>query len=88
MGVHAINPQGPEFHNQPFTAAFLYGYYNKRLTFLEPMASLEYLKSKPSFSAPVPRPKAYSKQGAYPSKYSINYDAAHKMYEITLRDLQ
>ena len=39
MGVHAVNPSAPEFHNQPFTATFLYGYYNKQQTFIEPMAA-------------------------------------------------
>lgn len=52
------------------------------------MASLEFLRSKPSFSAPVIRPARYSKQGAYPSSYTIHYDAASKTYEVGLRDLQ
>ena len=88
MGVHAINPAAPEFQKQPFTATFIYGYYNKRLTFLEPMASLEFLKSKPSFSAAAPRPARYAKGGAYPSSYSIGYDGERKVYEVTLGDLQ
>jgi len=88
MGVHAVNPSAPEFHNQPFTATFLYGYYNKQQTFIEPMASLAFLKSKPSFSAPVTRPASYTMPGAYPSAYSVKYDAAHKVYEVTLADLK
>jgi hypothetical protein len=88
MGVHAINPSAAEFQKQAFTATFIYGYYNKHLTFIEPMASLAYLKSKPAFSAPVPRPSAYSKPGAYPSTYRITYDAARKAYEIMLEDLK
>jgi len=87
MGVHAVNPAGPEFHGQPFTATFIYGYYNKQLTFLEPMASLAFLKSKPAFSGPVTRPARYSKPGAYPSAYSVKYDAAHKTYTMTLEEL-
>ncbi|MBD5804181.1 hypothetical protein AZOA_36240 [Azoarcus sp. Aa7] len=88
MGVHAINPAAPEFQKQPFTATFIYGYYEKRLTFVEPMASLEFLKSKPSFSAPVPRPAKYSRDGLYPSRYSISYDHARKVYEVMLEDLR
>lgn len=88
MGVHAINPVTSEFHGQPFTATFIYGYYNKRLTFIEPMASLAYLKAKPSFSAPVPRPATYTKAGAYPSTYGIKYDTNNKVYEVTLGDLK
>jgi hypothetical protein len=88
MGVHAINPASPEFHGQPFTATFIFGYYNKQQTFVEPMASLAFLKSKPSFSAAVPRPAAYTKPGAYPSAYSVKYDAAHKVYEVALEELK
>ena len=87
MGVHAVNPSASEFHGRPFTAAFIYGYYNKQQTFLEPMASLTFLKSKPSFSAPVTRPSSYTKPGAYPASYSVKYDAAHDRYEVTLADL-
>jgi hypothetical protein len=88
MGVHAIDPASPEFREQPFTATFIYGYYNKQLTFIEPMASLAFLQSKPTYSAQVARPASYSKAGAYPSSYSIKYDEGRKSYEVTLADLR
>ena len=88
MGAHAVNPAGGEFHGQPFTATFIYGYYNQKLTFVEPMASLAFLKSKPDFSGPVTRPENYSKPGAYPSAYSVKYDAAHKSYSVALEALE
>lgn len=88
MGVHAVNPSGSEFQNQPFTATFIYGYYNRQLTFLEPMASLAFLQSRPSFSAPVARPASYTHPGAYPSAYSVKYDETRKRYEVMLEDLK
>lgn len=88
MGVHAINPAAPEFQGQPFNATFIYGYHDKRLTFLEPMASLSFLKTKPTFSAPLPRPASYRKPGAYPASYSIRYDPANRSYEVSLDELQ
>jgi len=88
MGVHAIDPASAEFHGQPFTATFIYGYYNKQLTFIEPMTSLAFLQSKPAFSAPLARPASYSKAGAYPSSYSIRYVEAARSYEVTLSDLR
>ncbi|MDE2167348.1 MAG: DUF5602 domain-containing protein [Alphaproteobacteria bacterium] len=87
MGAHAVNPAGPEFHGQPFTATFIYGYYDKQLTFLEPMVSIAYLKSQPDFAAAVARPAAYSFPGADPSAYSVKYDAAHKTYTLMLEAL-
>lgn len=88
MGAHAVNPAGGEFHGQPFTATFIYGYYDQKLTFVEPMASLAYLKTKPDFAAPVVRPETYSKPGTYPSAYSVKYDARHKAYVVALETLK
>lgn len=88
MGVHAVNPGAPEFQQQPFTATFIYGYYNKRQTFIEPMASLAFLKSQPDFTAPVVRPAAYSKLGSYPSSYRIRFDPGQGVYEIMLETLR
>jgi hypothetical protein len=88
MGIHAVNPGSPEFHGEPFKATFIYGYHDKKLTFLEPMAALSFLESQPNFSAIIARPASYSKQGSYPSRYSIKYDQASKSYEVTLTDLQ
>ena len=88
MGAHAIDPSSSEFNKQPFTATFIYGFYNRQQTFIEPMVSLAYLKSKPSFSAQLARPASYTKPGAYPSAYRVEYDAAHKVYEVRLEALK
>ena len=86
MGVHAINMSSGELHGQPFTATFIYGYYNRQQTFLEPMVSLDYLLSKPSFSTAITRPSRYSKPGVYPGAYSVKYAANNDVYEVLLED--
>lgn len=88
IGVHAVNPAASEFQGQPFTATFIYGYYDGQQTFFEPMASLAFLRSKSSFSAPVTRPTSYSRPGTYPSAYSVRYDAAQNVYEVALSDFK
>ena len=88
MGVHAIDVTAPEFHGQPFTATFIYGYYQGRLTFVEPMVTRAYLLKKPNFSKAVPRPAHYSLSGYYPSRYTVRYDARHKLYSVELAELQ
>lgn len=88
MGVHAIDPAAPEFQNTPFEVTFIYGYFNKKLVFIEPMATLAFLKTMPSYSAPVSRPATYGKPGAYPSNYSVRYDKTEKMYEVSLEDFK
>ena len=88
MGVHAINPQAAEFQQPPFTATLIYGYHNKKQTFIEPMVSLAFLQSKPVFSAPVARPARYSKSGRYPAGYRVSYRPDSKSYEVALTELQ
>lgn len=88
MGVHAINPAAAEFKGQPFTATFIYGFHDKRQTFLEPMVTLDYLKTRPAFSAPVIRPATYLKAGVYPVSYSVKYDSAARTYEVSLDELR
>jgi hypothetical protein len=88
MGVHAIDTSGPEFHGHPFTATFIYGFYEKQMTFLEPMASRAYLESKPNITRPVARPASYGRPGMYPDTYSIRYDKAHHSYTVALEGLR
>ncbi|SMF73774.1 hypothetical protein SAMN06265365_14524 [Tistlia consotensis] len=88
MGVHGVDVTGPEFHGKPFTATFVYGYYEGRLTFVEPMVTTAYLHSKPALSLPVKTPERYSTAGYYPTRYSVRYDAAKKRYLVELDDLK
>ena len=67
---------------------FIYGFYNKQLTFLEPMVTLEFLQTKPDFSQAIPRAQQYAKAGRYPGRYTVNFDAASKTYRVSLQDLQ
>ncbi len=88
MGVHAINLSSPEFNGKPFTATFIYGYYDKKLTFIEPMASLSFLQSKPSFTQQIPHPQKFTFDGQYPSSYSIKFDPGKERYEVSLESLR
>lgn len=88
MGAHAIDVSSSEHHGQPFTATFIYGYYNRQQTFLEPMVTLDYLLSKPSFSTPITRPSRYSRPGVYPGAYSVKHVASSDVYEVMLEDFK
>ena len=88
MGVHAIDMASGELHGQPFTSTFIYGYYNRQQTFLEPMVALDFLRSRPSFTAPIARPRSYSKPGAYPGAYSVTYDPGRDVIEVMLQGFE
>lgn len=88
MGVHAIDTQAPEFHGKPFTATFIYGYYQNRLVFLEPMVTRAFLLTRPQFRSSVKTPSRYSTGGYYPTSYWVRYDTAKRNYVIELLDLK
>lgn len=94
MGLHWLDVASPELQPPPagktFTETFIYGSWNGKFIFLEPMitkAYLESLKNTAGMSRNIGAPTQVAKAGYYPSKYSIAYDATAKEYRITLDQL-
>ncbi len=87
MGWHWVDTKSPEFNGQKFTATFIYGFYNAQTAFLEPMVTLEYLKSKPQAEFPVKLASNISHSGMYPKKYTVNYNYVEDTYNVALADL-
>ena len=92
MGVHWSDVRSPELQGllgnpagyQPFTKTFIYGSWNGRFTFLEPMVTLEYLQSHPDATSPIAVPARYAQSGWYPTAYKVTYDAQAKEYRVAL----
>lgn len=85
MGSHWVDVNTPELHGKPFTQTFIYGSYNGKVAFIEPMVTLAYLQSKPSASFPLPQPQKQTTKGKYyPTKYHIKYLADRHEYQIVL----
>jgi hypothetical protein len=87
MGVHWVDPKSPELNGTPFTATFIYGSWDGKVIFAEPMVTRAFLQSKPQFSAALPAPKRGQELGYYPKGYSIRWDEASREYRITLTGL-
>ena len=88
MGAHWVNPLSRELHNQPFTTTFLYGSYDGRLIFAEPMITKSFLEAKTDVTELIKLPKSYERRGAYyPTRYSVRYDAAAKEYTVALEGM-
>lgn len=87
MGTHWSDTTAPEFHGQPFTATFIYGFYHGSMTFLEPMLTKSFLESKTDFTMPVKQPQAFQVHGYYPGKVHVYYDDQTSEYVIALEDL-
>lgn len=87
MGWHWVNLLAPEFNGGTFTHTYIYGYYKGQNIFLEPMVTLDYLKSKQTNSTMVRTPSEYStREGYFPQRYTIVYDSNTKLHKITLTD--
>ena len=87
MGAHALDSTAPELQGKPFTYTFLYGYYNGRVHFIEPMITKAFLETKTDVTVPLKSPAAYQKTGYYPQSYSIKFDKVRKEYSVTLEGL-
>jgi hypothetical protein len=70
----------------PFSKIMVYGSYNGKFIFVEPMVTLDYLLSNPDFSMPYSQPEHFEKAGNYPTKYNIYHDAVTGNTYVTLSD--
>ena len=86
MGNHLIDPSAPEFNGAPFTHTFIFGSYDGKLTFWEPMISLALLQQQPFFCAPIAQSVSVAETGQYPQRYCVKYYSARQEYMVTLED--
>jgi Domain of unknown function (DUF5602) len=71
MGAHWIDFTSPELNGTPFTQTFIYGSYNGKVTFYEPMITEAFIKANTTFERAIPQPAKYQKTGYYPTKMRI-----------------
>lgn len=86
MGCHWFDPNSSEFHSM-FSKTLIYGFYDGKMVFIEPMITMDFLKEKPvtNVSAEIKQPKAYPKSGVYyPTSYTVQYQPDTKEYVISL----
>ena len=86
MGNHLINSKSPELAKggPPFTHTFIFGAYDGKITFLEPMITRAYIATKPSMCAAINQPAAFEVAGAYPTRYCVRY--VDDAYTISIED--
>jgi hypothetical protein len=84
MGLHWIHPASPEFNGQPFTTTFLYGTWDGRLIFAEPMITKAFIEATRDTTIAVPVAPRYEVAGYYPSSYRVRFDEATQEYRIAL----
>ncbi|MBI5707710.1 MAG: DUF5602 domain-containing protein [Armatimonadetes bacterium] len=76
MGSHWVDTATPELHGKPFTYTMIYGSYNGKVAFVEPMISREFLEAGIEVNAAIAQPKAFQKKGKYyPTRFKLHHDA-------------
>jgi hypothetical protein len=71
MGKHWIDLNSPELQGNTFMQTFIYGSYDGKVVFYEPMITLDFLKITNSFQRPLPQPAKFSKPGYYPTVLQV-----------------
>jgi hypothetical protein len=87
MGSHWVNPLSKELQGQAFTSTFLYGSYDGRLVFAEPMIAKSFLETKTNLTELIKLPAKYARNAYYPTKYSVRYDPIAKEYTVALEGM-
>lgn len=87
MGWHWIDTRSGEFHGQPFTATMIYGFYDGKIAFVEPMITRDFMLSKTPAGTDFPTPAKVHKTGSYPTHYDLTYDSVQDMYFIEMNKL-
>lgn len=81
MGAHWVDLLAPEFNGGTFTKTFIWGSYNGKFIFWEPMITLAYLLSHPNDMVPLRQPSAFQRSGWYATDYKVSYNSNHSDIE-------
>ena len=89
MGNHLVDSHDPELADPKlgFSHTFIYGSYDGKLVFLEPMVSHAFLSQREQECRPLRAPRAYATAAYYPTSYCVRYDADSRTYRVTLEGL-
>jgi len=87
MGAHWIDLLAPEFNGGSFTSTFIWGSYQGKFVFWEPMITVAYLNSHPDDTYVVRQPEAFQESGWYPMSYKVSYSNSPDEYTVSLTNL-
>jgi hypothetical protein len=104
MGMHWLDVRSPELQGlaghpekqERFTKTFIYGSWDGKFVFAEPMITKAYIEAKrrakdPAVRdelIPVPSPSRVQVAGYHPTAYRITYDAKAREYRVALTGLE
>jgi hypothetical protein len=86
MGRHWVDVTSPELpgNGGTFTKTFIYGTYGGKVNFIEPMITLDLLKSGVASSTAIPQPDQFAERKYYPTVYNIYRDNGNQNIVVSL----
>jgi hypothetical protein len=87
MGAHWVDPATPEFNGKDFTYTLIYGAWNGKVTFIEPMITRAVFDARKPIIASVKQSSAVEVSGLYPTQYRIEFDAAAGEHRVILENM-
>jgi hypothetical protein len=87
MGKHWVDVTSPELNGVPFTKTLIYGTFDGKVIFHEPMVTLAVIQSGETIEAPIPQAQYVAEHGTYyPTMYKIYMDAATGKHYVSFTD--
>lgn len=71
MGKHWLDTNSPEWHGATFDETFIYGSYDGKVVFYEPMITKAFLQTTSGYERSIPQPAKFQKAGYYPTRMKI-----------------
>ena len=87
MGAHWVDPSSPELGGETFTRTFIYGSWDGKLAFAEPMITKAFLESRPDVRTAIKVPARYATPGYYPKEYRVYWEPSRNEYRVALAGL-
>jgi hypothetical protein len=84
MGAHWADLLSPEFNGGVFTKTFIWGTYDGKVIFWEPMITRAYLLTHPDEVITLRQPQAYQVDGYYATEYVITHSDSPKEFTVSL----
>lgn len=88
MGNHLVDLSSPEFQGGQFTHTFIYGSYDGRIAFWEPMITLAYLQSTPQQCTPIKQAAAFETSGYYPTVYCVSHQPDTRRFKVSMEGFE
>jgi hypothetical protein len=71
MGAHWLDVTSGELNGQPFTQTFIYGSFDGKVIFYEPMITKQFLLENANYERNIPQPDKVQETGYYPTKMKV-----------------